>query len=329
MAFAFKEADLLFAGDHVIGWSTTIVAPPDGAMSDYMASLHKLARRSEPLYLSGHGTPVPDAPRYVQFLIRHRQSREASVLHRLGKGAADIPTIVKAVYIGLDPRLTTPPLSVLAHMEDLAARGVVAIEGRRRWRVPIAWPTPCPEADAAAAPAFSPAPAPPGASSILSIRLRTRDAWVRDLLAAVARGRAHVDTGAVGGRAHPHHDIIAEAEDRRARHRLDDAVTHRSVRQRPRIGGARQSRLWQPRIDDPPAPPGDDLHRGVVGLLRRRHGVVGRDVGIGRILLFRGIETGISDRIGIARPQPRDGVELRRVDRIGSDVVRLPAGGRP
>ncbi len=130
MAFAFKEADLLFAGDHVMGWSTTIVAPPDGAMSDYMASLHKLARRSEPLYLSGHGAPVSDAPRYVQFLIRHRQGREASILHRLGKGAADIPTIVKAVYIGLDPRLAgAAALSVLAHMEDLAARGVVATEG--------------------------------------------------------------------------------------------------------------------------------------------------------------------------------------------------------
>jgi glyoxylase-like metal-dependent hydrolase (beta-lactamase superfamily II) len=130
MAFAFKEADLLFAGDHVMAWSTTIVAPPDGAMSDYMASLHKLARRNEQLYLSGHGAPVRDAQRYVQFLIRHRQGREASILHRLGKGAADIPTIVKAVYIGLDPRLTgAAGLSVLAHLEDLVTRGVVATDG--------------------------------------------------------------------------------------------------------------------------------------------------------------------------------------------------------
>jgi hypothetical protein len=73
---------------------------------------------------------VGDAPRYVQFLIRHRQGREASILHRLGKSAADIPTIVKAVYIGLDPRLAgAAALSVLAHMEDLVARGVVATEG--------------------------------------------------------------------------------------------------------------------------------------------------------------------------------------------------------
>jgi glyoxylase-like metal-dependent hydrolase (beta-lactamase superfamily II) len=130
MAFAFKESDLIFAGDHVMAWSTTIVAPPDGAMSDYMASLHKLARRSEPLYLSGHGAPIPEAQRYVQHLIRHRKAREASLLHRLGKGTADIPTLVKAVYIGLDPRLTgAAALSVLAHLEDMVARGLVETEG--------------------------------------------------------------------------------------------------------------------------------------------------------------------------------------------------------
>ena len=130
MAFAFKEANLLFAGDHVMAWSTTIVAPPDGAMTDYMASLHKLARRSEPLYLSGHGAPVRDAPRYVRYLIRHRQAREGSILHRLAKGEADIPTIVRAVYIGLDPRLAgAAALSVLAHLEELVARGAVITEG--------------------------------------------------------------------------------------------------------------------------------------------------------------------------------------------------------
>jgi glyoxylase-like metal-dependent hydrolase (beta-lactamase superfamily II) len=130
MAFAFKERDLLFAGDHVMAWSTTVVAPPDGAMSDYMASLQKLARRSESTYLPGHGAPVRDAPRYVQFLIQHRHGREASILHRLGKGTADIPTIVKAVYIGLDPRLSgAAALSTLAHLEDLVARGVVATDG--------------------------------------------------------------------------------------------------------------------------------------------------------------------------------------------------------
>ena len=99
-------------------------------MTDYMASLNKLARRSEPIYLSGHGAPVRDAPRYVQYLIRHRQAREASILHRLAKGEADIATIVRAVYIGLDPRLVgAAALSVLAHLEELVARGAVITEG--------------------------------------------------------------------------------------------------------------------------------------------------------------------------------------------------------
>jgi len=130
MAYAFKEADLIFSGDHVMAWSTSIVAPPDGAMSDYMASLEKLARRSEPIYLPGHGGPVREAPRFVQGYVRHRQAREASILRRLGKGAADIPTLVRAIYIGLDPRLAgAAALSVLAHLEDLVARGSVATEG--------------------------------------------------------------------------------------------------------------------------------------------------------------------------------------------------------
>jgi glyoxylase-like metal-dependent hydrolase (beta-lactamase superfamily II) len=130
MAFAFREARVLFSGDHVMAWSTSIVAPPDGAMSDYMASLDKLTRRPEQIYFPGHGGVVRDAPRFVASFIRHRQGREASILHRLGKGAADIPTIVRAVYIGLDPRLVNAAgLSVLAHLEDLVARGRAVTEG--------------------------------------------------------------------------------------------------------------------------------------------------------------------------------------------------------
>jgi glyoxylase-like metal-dependent hydrolase (beta-lactamase superfamily II) len=131
MAFALKEANLIFSGDHVMAWSTPVVAPPDGAMSDYMASLHKLARRPEPIYLPGHGGAVRDAPRFVEHYVRHRQGREASILHRLAKGEADIPTLVRAIYIGLDPRLIRAAgLSVLAHLEDLTTRGLVATDGQ-------------------------------------------------------------------------------------------------------------------------------------------------------------------------------------------------------
>ena len=130
MSFALKDRDILFAGDHVMGWATSIVAPPDGAMSDYMASLDKLARRGEDLYFSGHGPAIPDARRFVNYYILHRKAREASILHRLGKGAADIPSIVRAIYIGIDPRLTgAAGLSVLAHMEDLVTRGLVETDG--------------------------------------------------------------------------------------------------------------------------------------------------------------------------------------------------------
>lgn len=130
MAFAWPERELTFIGDHVMGWSTSIVAPPDGSMVDYMNSLERLTQRDERLYFSGHGPEIPDAQKFVRFLIRHRKAREVSILHRLGKGEADIPTIVRASYIGIDPRLVRAAgYSVLAHLEDLVARGVVATDG--------------------------------------------------------------------------------------------------------------------------------------------------------------------------------------------------------
>ena len=130
MAYAFKDKNVLFVGDHVMAWSTSIVAPPDGAMSDYMASLNKLAKRNEAIYFPGHGPAITDASRFVHYYILHRMAREASILHRLSKGTTDIPTIVRAIYIGIDPRLTgAAGLSVLAHLEDLVTRGVVETDG--------------------------------------------------------------------------------------------------------------------------------------------------------------------------------------------------------
>ena len=75
MSFALKEKSTLFAGDHVMAWATSIVAPPDGAMSDYMASLAKLARREETTYFPGHGPAITDAPRFVNYYILHRKAR--------------------------------------------------------------------------------------------------------------------------------------------------------------------------------------------------------------------------------------------------------------
>ena len=130
MAFAFKENDVLFSGDHVMAWSTPVVAPPDGSMGDYMASLDKLRERSEQIYFPGHGGAVTNAPRFVAAYILHRKAREAAIVRQLEKGESDIPTLVGAIYASLDPRLTRAAgMSVLAHLEDLVARGTIATEG--------------------------------------------------------------------------------------------------------------------------------------------------------------------------------------------------------
>ena len=126
LAFALQEENGLFSGDHVMAWSTTIVAPPDGRMSDYMASLEKLRLRNEAIYWPGHGGPLRDPQRFVRGLAVHRRQRETSILGRLETGDTTIPQIVAAIYESLDPRLTgAAGLSVLAHLEDLVERGVV------------------------------------------------------------------------------------------------------------------------------------------------------------------------------------------------------------
>jgi glyoxylase-like metal-dependent hydrolase (beta-lactamase superfamily II) len=130
MVYAWLGRGLTFVGDHIMGWSTSVVAPPDGSMADYMASLEKVAAREEDIYFPAHGPHIREARRFARSYIRHRQGREAAILYRLAKGAADIPTLVRAIYIGIDPRLVPAAgLSVLAHMEDLAERGVVATDG--------------------------------------------------------------------------------------------------------------------------------------------------------------------------------------------------------
>jgi len=130
LALALREENSLFSGDHVMGWSTSIVAPPDGSMSDYMTSLEKLRARSETIYWPGHGGPVREPQRYVRALIHHRYQREAAILTRLKAGDTLIPDMVARIYEGLDARLKgAAALSVLAHLEDLVARGVVRADG--------------------------------------------------------------------------------------------------------------------------------------------------------------------------------------------------------
>ena len=129
LCFALLEEGALFSGDHVMAWSTSVVAPPDGSMGAYMASLDKLRARGERIYWPGHGGPVVEPQRYVRALAHHRRQREASILAALDGGVATIPEIVAKVYAGLDPKLVRAAgLSTQAHLEDLGERGLVSVE---------------------------------------------------------------------------------------------------------------------------------------------------------------------------------------------------------
>ncbi|MDI4663207.1 MBL fold metallo-hydrolase [Xanthobacter autotrophicus] len=130
LAFALREDELLFSGDHVMAWATSIVAPPDGAMGDYIRSLEKLAHREERTYLPGHGGPVTDAPGFVRDYLAHRMAREAAILRALDREVETIPDLVRGIYIGLDPRLVgAASLTVLAHLEHLVSSGRVFTDG--------------------------------------------------------------------------------------------------------------------------------------------------------------------------------------------------------
>ena len=128
--FALTGSDLIFSGDHVMAWSTTVVAPPEGSMAAYRASLDKLLARPEDTYFPGHGGPVAKAHDYVRALKAHRLERAAAILSRLAAGDETIPAIVAAVYPDLDPALSAAAgLSVLAHLEEMTGDGQVASDG--------------------------------------------------------------------------------------------------------------------------------------------------------------------------------------------------------
>lgn len=130
LCFALENSGLLFSGDHVMAWSTTIVAPPDGSLTSYMQSLEKLMGRREERYLPGHGGPVDNPLPFLRALRSHRRMREAAILDCVAAGTRTIPEIVATVYRTTDPRLHgAAALSVLAHLEALAARGAVRVEG--------------------------------------------------------------------------------------------------------------------------------------------------------------------------------------------------------
>jgi glyoxylase-like metal-dependent hydrolase (beta-lactamase superfamily II) len=140
LCFALAEERSLFTGDHVMGWSTSVIAPPDGDMAAYMDSLAKLLGRDDGVYWPTHGPSISDPKPFVRAFIDHRHERAQAILQWLAAGEATIPAIVDQVYVGLDPRLKgAAARSVLAHLVELVETGKVASDGpptlQARYRV--------------------------------------------------------------------------------------------------------------------------------------------------------------------------------------------------
>ena len=134
LCFELPQAAALFTGDHVMGWSTTVVSPPDGDMAAYMASLDLLMQRDDAIYYPAHGDPIEQPQRFVRGLAGHRKHREGQILRLLDEGERVIPNLVEKMYVGIDPKLhPAAGRSVLAHLIDLEARGVVVRLGED-WR---------------------------------------------------------------------------------------------------------------------------------------------------------------------------------------------------
>jgi glyoxylase-like metal-dependent hydrolase (beta-lactamase superfamily II) len=132
LCLALTEEGALFTGDHVMGWSTSVVAPPDGDMADYMASLDRLLARGDRIYYPAHGPAVEAPHAHVRRLIEHRRMRERQIVGQLERGEGRIPAMVEAMYRDIDPRLfPAAGRSVLAHLVDLERRGLVREMGER------------------------------------------------------------------------------------------------------------------------------------------------------------------------------------------------------
>jgi len=135
LCYALEQTGALFTGDHVMGWSTTVVMPPDGDMTAFMASLNMLQHREDKRYYPAHGEPIDNPRQLVRGHLGHRRQREAQILRVLGEGISAIPDMVERMYVGVDRRLYgAAGGSVKAHLIDLAGRGLVVADGDG-WRL--------------------------------------------------------------------------------------------------------------------------------------------------------------------------------------------------
>ena len=130
LCFALEESGALFTGDHVMGWSTSVVVPPDGDMGDYMTSLERLGAREDRVYYPAHGDPVEKPRQLIRGMLGHRRQRENQILRLLGETARTVSAFIPAMYKGLDERLIpAAEMSVTAHLIDLERRGLVQRNG--------------------------------------------------------------------------------------------------------------------------------------------------------------------------------------------------------
>ena len=132
MAYALEEERALFTGDHIMGWSTTVITPPDGDMRSYFDSLHKVRARRDDVLWPTHGAPVRDAVPFIDAFVQHRLDREAGVLAAVRGGTALVPDMVRQLYVGVNERLyKAAGRSVLSHLIKLADDGLVRFDGER------------------------------------------------------------------------------------------------------------------------------------------------------------------------------------------------------
>lgn len=130
ICYTLAEENALFTGDHVMGWSTTVITPPDGDMTDYMESLERIRGRGFATLWPTHGPPVRDAAPFLDAYVAHRRARETQILKALETGPARIADLVPRLYADVDPRLhPAAARSMLAHMIDLARRGRIRTDG--------------------------------------------------------------------------------------------------------------------------------------------------------------------------------------------------------
>lgn len=130
LCFWMDEQRALFSGDHIMGWSTTVIAPPDGDMRDYFASLQRVRTLDPAVLWPTHGAPVTEVPSFVDAFVQHRLEREAAVLAAVRDGVELVPDIVARLYAGVDQKLhRAAGRSVLAHLIKLLADGLVSFDG--------------------------------------------------------------------------------------------------------------------------------------------------------------------------------------------------------